>query len=181
MKILKHILIITLNIVVFSTLLFVAFTLISSRVGIIADIRSFNVATGSMEPTLPVGSLIYTMKKPSYESGDIISFQRQDKIITHRIVKKQTQNNNTFYIVKGDANNAPDGEKVPANQVIGNVLVHIPYVGKFIFLIKTIPGFIAFIGVPTVIFIGFELAAIKRELEKEFVKKHLAQTNANEA
>src|SRR5687768_9264439 len=53
--------------------------------------QAFTIETGSMEPAIPTGSLIFT-KKPANTAaikvGDIITFEQpgfQNKLITHRV------------------------------------------------------------------------------------------------
>ena len=52
--------------------------------------RIYNVETGSMEPTLPVGCYIVS-KIPSdstaLQVGDIVTFQAEDMVVTHRIIE----------------------------------------------------------------------------------------------
>lgn len=64
----------------------------------------FEVATGSMSPTLKVGDWILIKKSSSYQVGDIITYQETDYYITHRIIEI----NDTNVITKGDANLVAD-------------------------------------------------------------------------
>lgn len=64
----------------------------------------FEVATGSMSPTLKVGDWILIKKSSSYQVGDIITYQETDYYITHRIIEI----NDTNVITQGDANLVAD-------------------------------------------------------------------------
>lgn len=55
----------------------------------------YTVISGSMEPAIPTGSLIYTKEIPPKEvkKEDVIAFYRgtdSGAIVTHRVVKNQT-------------------------------------------------------------------------------------------
>lgn len=172
MKILKKVLHIKLTIIVLLLLPFVVFTLLTSKSNIIKDIKSFTVLTGSMTPTIPQGSIVYTQKNTSYQKGDIITFENKAKqTVTHRIVEKVNKNKEVFYKTKGDANNTADQELVSEKEIVGKNIFSIPHVGKITIFLKTPQGFISLIVFPILVFIGFELWNIKKEIEKNVEKK----------
>ncbi len=76
-----------------------------------------------------------------------------------------------FYKTKGDANNSADTDLVSSKDIIGKTFVNIPAIGRISGYLKTIPGFLMFIILPTLIFIGFELWNIKKEIEKQTEKR----------
>jgi len=165
---------IKLTIIAFILLPIAVFTLVTSKTDRIAGIKSFVVLTGSMTPSIPQGSVIFTKKAYAYEKGDVISFDLSGRNVTHRInAIEQDVNGDIYFETKGDANNAVDSELVNSSAVIGKSVFHLPYVGKVILFLKTIQGFMALIIAPSLIFIGMELWAIKREIEKETEKKIL--------
>ena len=148
------------------------FTVLTAKTHLFG-VKSFTVVTGSMAPLIPVGSIEYVVPSGSYSVGDIISFERDGKNITHRVVGMIDKKGETFYKTKGDANNSVDSDLVPANKITGEILFHFPYVGLWTAYIRTVPGFLTFIAFPTLIFVGFELWNIKREVEKETEKRVL--------
>ena len=183
-----------LTIIIFTALPIVVFTLITSKSPIIFGIKSYTVLTGSMEPTIPVGSIIYTLKTSSYQKGDVIAFETGGLTITHRIAGVKNESGKDisllvspiegvkkaeelFYQTKGDANNKEDSKLVPQRNISGQVLTYLPYIGKVVFFLKTIPGFLILIVLPVLIFIGSELWKIKKELEKEIEKKLMEKMN----
>ncbi len=168
----------------------IAFTLISSKSSLIGGFQSFVVLTGSMSPLIPTGSVVYSKKSEQYLPGDIITFKRGDINVTHRIVEVVDEKGNKispfispmpgenktqkiFYKTKGDANNAVDPESVSAEKIIGKTEFHFPYVGRFIYFLRSLPGFMLFVILPTLIFIAFELWGIKNEIVKNTEKKIL--------
>ena len=90
-----------------------------------------DIVSGSMEPEIPVGSIVYseTVRFEDLKVSDVVVFQVQgaDTAITHRIVHVDTRNRQL--ITKGDANAVEDLRPVDAADVLGVVRFHIPYLG----------------------------------------------------
>jgi len=92
------------------------------------------VQTGSMEPAIPVGSLIAVqpVRAADLAEGDVITFSertRPDVRVTHRIVSLETKDGQRVAVTKGDANNTTDSWNVPLNEAIGRVAFHLPFMG----------------------------------------------------
>lgn len=107
-----------------------------------AGILGYNyktVLTGSMEPAIPVGSIVITKEQSSYEIEDIISFQEEGAIITHRIITIDRER----YITKGDANNVADTEEVQQKQILGKVILTIPLLGYLVMWLMSPVGIIS--------------------------------------
>ena len=107
-----------------------------------AGILGYNyktVLTGSMEPAIPVGSIVITKEQSSYEMEDIISFQEEGAIITHRIITIDRER----YITKGDANNVADTEEVQQKQILGKVILTIPLLGYLVMWLMSPFGIIS--------------------------------------
>ena len=91
--------------------------------------ESYYIETGSMEPTLPVGSVVYAepVDPRSVEADDIIVYYSHGTPVTHRVVINQY-----FYeefVTKGDANEKEDINPVSYSDLIGRVKYHIPHIG----------------------------------------------------
>lgn len=164
----------TLTIILSVILPLVLVTLVTSKQQVLG-LQSFVVVSGSMDPALPVGSVIYTVQQPSYKIGDVISFKDGKRTITHRIADVKIDGENISYVTKGDANKTPDTIPVLKSQVLGKEVLHAFHVGKLIYFLKTIPGFLLLIILPSLLFIGAELWSIKKEFEKEIRKKIFQQ------
>ena len=94
--------------------------------------EAYHVETGSMEPAIPVGSLVYVdpVSPETLEPGDVVAFRSGETVITHRVVE-----NHYFYnelIPKGDANAKEDINPVRYDEVVGRVTVHFPVLGRFL-------------------------------------------------
>lgn len=171
-----------LSIVILLVMPLVVFTLITSKTNKLAGIQSFVVITGSMEPKIPTGAVVFTKPQSDYKLNDVIAFNRGDAVVTHRIVDVAEAKIGTSFTTKGDANSAIDQEAVLGASIVGKEMVSIPYLGLFIKFLSTIQGFILFIVLPISIFILLELWNIKKEMEKsieaKLIKKMEVQTSA---
>ena len=110
-------------------------------------LRRYVIATGSMAPTIPRGSIIYDELTPveDLEVGDIITFvpppeYHIDRSVTHRIISIETgaANSNApgerIIRTQGDANDAPDAwNLVLDNPRQPRVAHHLPWIG-FVYL-----------------------------------------------
>lgn len=111
-----------------------------------AGFHMYHVISGSMEPTIKVGSLLYVRegKAEEIEEDDIIAFYsslEDGSIITHRVVKNNVVSG-TFK-TKGDANDKEDPTPVSYQNFIGKVTVKIPYIGKLLTIMTSFYGKIA--------------------------------------
>lgn len=104
------------------------------------------VASGSMEPEYPTGSLLYIKKIDpfSIEVGQTITFMLdEDTLATHRVVEiipDETDPSVVRFRTKGDANQANDGTPVHCNNVVGTPVFSIPYLGYVAAYIQNPPG-----------------------------------------
>lgn len=171
MKILKKTINITLIVSIFLLLPIVVLTLITSRTNLISGVQSFVVLTGSMQPAIPVGSIIYTQKQTLYPEGSIVAFKSGDLTVTHRVIKVTNRDNTLYYKTRGDANNTADEKELIANDILGKQMFFLPYVGQAVMFLKTPQGFFPVVIFPIVVFIVLELWNLKKEFEKEMEKK----------
>ncbi len=141
------------------------------------------VQSGSMEPEIKTGSLIVMRPTEDYQVGDIITFyfERGDQVpTTHRIVEVNEVGRSISYLTKGDANNAPDPRPIPRNQVLGEVLFSIPYLGFILDFAKKPLGFVLLIGIPAGFVLFDEGIALWNELRKLRTKKgEIEETNTH--
>lgn len=138
----------------------------------LADHRLLTVLTGSMEPKIKTGSVVLIKGASDYKIGDIITFHGTQKLpTTHRIVGIAKDDSVTQYITKGDANNAPDMEKVNPNQILGKALFAIPYLGYATSAIQKPLGFALMIIFPALLIILGEILNIQKEVKKIIQEK----------
>ncbi len=116
--------------------------------------KSFAVISGSMEPNIHVGSIVYAKETPfdELQIGDVISYRiSEDTMVTHRIQEINTDDSTV--ITKGDANDSEDSSPVSANNIVGKVALSIPLIGYISIYAKTPIGIAAICGVVAVIII----------------------------
>ena len=77
----------------------------------------FRVETGSMSGTLEIGDIILVKITKDVEKNEVITYEKENILITHRIIEKREND----IITKGDANNSED-EPITKDNVIGKVV-----------------------------------------------------------
>ena len=116
----------------------IAFTLISfSILSFQGSIKARVVLTGSMVPVINPGDVILTTPPSNItpKIGSIVAYvgRRFDGtavgVFSHRIIGGSAE---TGFIVKGDANPAPDTQKPKVPDITGVVIFVIPLIGKFL-------------------------------------------------
>lgn len=102
--------------------------------------KSLTVTTGSMEPTLPVGSMVYmaSANPADLQDGDIVVFRKGSETITHRVVSNHKVQGEL--ITKGDANQENDLAPVPYSAVLGKVAFDAPWLGDILGALATLVG-----------------------------------------
>ncbi|MFO6597658.1 signal peptidase I SipW [Bacillus cereus] len=137
MKLIWKIISNAISFVLFALMVFLAFVVISSKASggdpTVMGYQFKSVLSGSMEPTFLTGSIIAIEPNKDgskYQKGDVITFKEKDqKIITHRIIGVKDTNGKVMYETKGDNNNGPDLEPVLAENVVGKYAdITVPYV-----------------------------------------------------
>ena len=169
-------------IVAIAALVLVAFSATFSVLKAPGGYRLFVVLSGSMEPRIKTGSVVLIAPKNEYREGDAITFLANPtanlkdikSTVTHRIVSIHDDEGRATYTTKGDANEDPDREMVTERQVLGKVLISLPYLGYVVSFAKTQTGLIALIIIPATLIIYSELLSIKKEMARmigEFKQK----------
>lgn len=114
--------------------------------------HSFVVLTASMTPALAPGDAVVVAERDpaTIREGDVITFLRGDGEVpvTHRVVGVVDSGGEVAFETKGDANDDVDAGLVPAGNVIGVVLLTIPYIGYVIQFANSEYGFLALIVLP---------------------------------
>ncbi len=100
------------------------------------------VVSGSMEPTLEVGDIVYFKQEDSYAINDVVIFNQGNTYVTHRIVE-EVENG---FITKGDANNVVDSDVLLVDNIQGSYIYKISSVGNiFTFFTSPLGVFIVFV------------------------------------
>ena len=106
----------------------------------------YTVVSGSMEPEIPVGSLVYVeaIEPEDVQVEDVIAFyggRDANAIITHRVVENRVVMGE--FITKGDANQENDLNPVNYHELIGRVEWSVPEVGVIAQILTGTEGKIA--------------------------------------
>lgn len=144
--------------------------------------RLYSVRSGSMRPSLSMGSLVAVRPAAEYARGDIVTYRVEGKAgetITHRIVEKKTDGQ-TAYITKGDANEDADSEPVPEGSLVGKVVWSMPLIGYPVAAAQSKQGFIFLIVIPATIIIYSEAVAIIHEIGTHIRKRRERRLKAQE-
>jgi len=157
---------ITIFIIILASLLMIFGLIFSNNKNGIFGYRGFIVLSDSMSVTdFDAGDLI-VIKKIDFinlKEGDIISYISQSsdnymEIITHKIRKITTNElGEVGFITYGTTTGVDDEEIVTYPYILGKYIFRIPKIGVVLQFIKTIPGYIIFVGVPFLILITTQL------------------------
>jgi len=148
----------------------IALLLIISIFPITGNIKFMIVQSGSMQPAIKMGSVVMVKPANDYKVGDIITFGEITRIkspTTHRIDDIKVVEGEVYYITKGDANNASDQKEISKKEIIGKVLIDIPYLGFAVDFAKKPMGFVLIIGIPAIVIISDEVKKIYDEIKKK--------------
>lgn len=137
--------------------------------------QAYNVISGSMEPQIPVGSLVYVQPVDfeSIEPGDVIAFESGASVVTHRVIS--IDEDNMLFTTKGDANADEDFIPVAYTNVIGEAHAHCPFFGNIAaWLFEPVGKMVAVI----MLLVGAVLSGFGEKKEK---KKDVEAAEAAEA
>lgn len=101
----------------------------SGQIPQILGFSVLRVMTGSMEPAIPVDTMLLVRQVDPEEivPGDVITFFSPDPSldgapITHRVQRVEQRDGNPCFITKGDANALEDREPVSGERLVGKVI-----------------------------------------------------------
>lgn len=125
------------------------------------------MVTGSMQKTIPVGSLVVvqTVDPHLLEVGDVISFEKPiggEGIDTHRIVAVRRDHGRLLYQTKGDSNLSVDPWVIQFEQGMSahRMVFSVPYAGNALLFARSDPGRIALIAFACLLILLIALKAI---------------------
>lgn len=139
----------------------------------ILGFRMLQVATGSMSNTLEINDLIVIKQYSSEDDvkvGDIITYKKNDSLITHRIVETCKTNTGMQYITKGDSNGSKDTEPVVYEEIYGKYVFTIPFLGKVIAFMQKPVGMTVVFVIP-ILLIVIELLKDKRREKLKNIRR----------
>ena len=140
----------------------------------ILGIYMFNIVSESMEPTLEINDVVVVKmcEATQLQKGDIITFQQDGRIISHRILDITKDKKIIKFRTKGDNNEIPDSDLIPESQVYGKVLFSIKKIGKIISYIQNIRGLINIVFFVIIVYILVSLRDKQKNTRKMKRKKY---------
>ena len=133
--------------------------------------RAYTIVSGSMEPSIPLGSVVYV--KPSQpediQPGDVIVFyggRDGDAVTTHRVVENRAADRE--FITRGDANADNDMLPRPYESLIGRVGFSVPLLGRILTVLSSNAGRAGLLGIVFgILGLSFLEAGLRREKGQE--------------
>jgi signal peptidase len=162
-----------LTIVLISVVLLLVFTAFNP----IKNFQILRVMSGSMEPKIKVGSIVFVQKvKPEIlKENDVITYASLEDssiLITHRLTAIEEKEGRTVFKTQGDANSSKDIAEVSPSQIKGKVIFSLPFLGYLSVWIRKPLGFGLLVILPALLIIISEILNIKKTIEKEVEKKY---------
>ena len=161
----------------------IAVLLLATMIPIPGNIRAKIVQSGSMEPAIHTGAVVFIRPEAMYGVGDVITFGKDTKTqipTTHRIVEINGSGPLQSFVTKGDANDDPDPTVTHLSDIHGKVIFSVPYLGFVLDFARKPLGFVILVGVPAIIIILDEIGKIVREVSKIRQKKIQNVTKENQ-
>lgn len=164
MKVLKFICNV-LSTTIIAALLFIAVMMLGPK---IFGMSEYVVLSGSMEPTIAVGSIVYdkALDETSLADNDIVTYSvDRDTLVTHRAVSVDLANRQV--ITKGDANQTEDEVPVSFDRIVGVHVFHMPYIGYISMYVKTGLGIGVVCGIVVLLILLNAIPGLIEDEEKE--------------
>lgn len=121
------------KLVLYSFITFALLTIVLLTSGLFTY-QALTIGSGSMSPAIEKGDVIVLKSMKNEEvrkikKGDVLVYNHDNKIIVHRVIKKNNNGETISFKTKGDYNNAKDSWTVKQEDVIGIVKIRIRWIG----------------------------------------------------
>jgi signal peptidase I len=115
------------------------------------------VRSGSMEPAVSLGSIVWVVKSKTYQVGEVIAYHHPDSnnrqtAVLHRIDSILSTSPAT-YQTKGDANDSPDALFLEESKIIGKMVFQLKLLGYTISWMQSQVGVLSTVILPVLILI----------------------------
>lgn len=138
-----------------------------ASVGFRHGYRGLVVSSSSMEPAIPVGSLVVIRPETAPQQDDVITYRlaaASPSLLTHRVTKVIQDGDQEVLETKGDAVELPDRKLVAVEDVVGKVVVVMPQVGKLVAFTRSPFGVTALVIIPATVVVYEELKAVGKHI-----------------
>ena len=135
---------------------------------------AYIVTSGSMEPNIPEGSVVYEKEVEASQvmEGDVVIFepnnsQIRGNTVVHRVVDTRVENYTRQFKTKGDANAQADPGWTPSYNIVGKKIFSLPHLGQIIQISNTIPFILTVVGIPTALLLKNQIAILLEAIEQD--------------
>lgn len=140
----------------------------------------YTISSNSMQPEISKGDIIIVKKvKPNeiYEN-DIITFEANGEIVTHRVQNVYNEAGKIKYITKGDNNETKDPIQIEYEQIIGKKVNTISNIGNIVLFLNNKLSLIFIVLIIILILMKIRRNILKSKLRRE--KKKIEDKKYNE-
>ncbi|MBR2968447.1 MAG: signal peptidase I [Clostridia bacterium] len=130
----------------------VARKMFSKQLPLFFGVGTAIVASGSMEPEIMTGEMVFVVAGREYEVGEIVSYTGKNTPITHRIIRINRDENGKIlsYVTAGDNNLNQDGTlsedgDIAPDRIIGRVVWHNKALGDMVVFMQSPLGMVALV------------------------------------
>jgi signal peptidase len=105
--------------------------------------QMYVVRGASMEPTIPIGSVVFIHKvdPATVQVGQIVTYELpQGTVVTHRVIARNDSDAAATFVMKGDANPTPDAAPIRGAEIVGGVELAVPGLGSLIVSLSSAAG-----------------------------------------
>lgn len=145
----------------FFVLPFSVLTSVILKMSVTTGINAYVIVSNSMNPSIPIGSVIYTKKETVYKIGDIVAYPQKGKTISHRIDDVIKIGSQIYYSTKGDANTTSDFDLVERGIIFGKTVFFLPYIGEIILALRNQNLILLGAVLPTLLFLRIGYKALR--------------------
>lgn len=133
--------------------------------------HSYVVRSHSMQPGIDSGDVVIVREvdPATVRAGAVITFRSPTEagthsgtVVTHRVIDVIRREDGHYFRTKGDANENPDPVLVPADDIVGRVVLTIPEVGHLLLFAQTKTGLVTLVILPGSLLLLAELWSLVR-------------------
>ena len=132
------------------------------------------VASGSMEPEIMTGEMVFVVKQRTYKEGQVVSYRGNNTPITHKIMRVVYGEDGkpVAYVTAGVNNLNPDGTlsedgEIPAEKIIGRVFFHSMAFGQFVEFLQSPTGVLVLVLLGAAIYFVPEMLSKNKQNKQD--------------
>lgn len=119
---------------------------VAAHVAPLVGMETLTIRGRSMEPAIPLGSIVAVSTVDEPRLGDVITYHAGNGVmVTHRVVGTTSVGGADHLVTKGDRNAQPDANPVPLTAVLGRVDFYLPGLGFLAWMISTPSGLVGIV------------------------------------